>query len=318
MQTIPEDARLTTLPLARKDLFEFYKDSYRAYWTVDEVELSKDITDFEHKLTPGERKFVKHILAFFAAADGLVNVNIIERFRQEIPILEARYFYDFQIMMENTHAHMYALLLDTIITNSDERAALLNAIKTMPIVAELTAAITKCTGSIESLAVRLLRMACVEGVLFQGMFLPIFWLADRGLMPGLAQSNELIARDEGLHTCGALFMYLMVPPALRPSQQTIYEIFSEHCLLGAKFFETAIPAPLPEMNATLAKKYIECRCDCLLSLINVPQLYGSRNEFRFMENINLINKTSFFERRPTEYSRAIRPDKTDFEIAEDF
>lgn len=300
---LPEDSRLTTFPIIRPELFELYQQATRCYWTVEEIPLSTDAIDYETKLTPPEQHFVKHILAFFAASDGIININILERFKADVPILEAGYFYDYQVMMENVHAHTYSLLLDTIIPSQAERDMLLNAIKTMPIITEISEFIFRCINSDASFADRVLRMACIEGILFTGCFCAIYWLASRGLMPGLSLSNELISRDEGLHARFALHLYNMIDPDHKLERTEIVTIFTEAVDLSKKFIRTALPTRLPEMNAELMTEYIQCYADNLLTLIHQEPIYNSKNPFGFMEQINLTNRTNFFERRVSEYSK---------------
>ena len=294
MELHPEDGRLTTFPIHRPTIWKYYEDAQRMYWVPAEVSLSRDVNDFE-KLTNNEKKYIKHILAFFATSDGIVNINLAQRFKQEIPILEVGYFYDYQMMIENVHAHMYSILIDTLIKDLAEKQVILSELTTM---AEF---IFKCVDSNDNLANRLLRMACVEGIFFTGCFCAIYWLQNRGLMPGLGHSNELISRDEALHTMFALHLYWMLPPI---STVEIYGIFDEAVQIACKFIETALPDDLSEMNSTTMKEYIKSQADNLLSLIDTPKLYNSKNPYLFMEQINLQNHTNFFERRVSEYSKS--------------
>lgn len=299
-----EDSRLTTFPIMRKSLWDYYLDASRLYWTPAEINLSTDKSDYETKLSPGEKRFVKHILAFFAASDGIVNLNIVERFRAEIPFYEAKVFYNFQVMIEDVHAHTYSMLLDEIIPSKKEREELLSAIKTMPIIEKMSNYMFETIKSGESFPVRLIRMACVEGIFFTGCFCAIYWLQNRHLMPALGHSNELIARDEGLHTVFALFLYEMIIPEFKLPIDKVHEIFRDAVKLAKEFISEALPTGLSEMNAELMSKYIECQADNLITLLELPPIYNSKNPFQFMEQINLINRTNFFERRVSEYAKA--------------
>lgn len=315
---IPVDSRLTTFPIARPELFAWYEDASKCYWTVQEVSTSKDVSDYETKLTAGEKHFVKHVLAFFAASDGIVNLNLAKRFKKDIKILEANYFYDFQIAMENVHAHTYSILLDAIIPSKAERVKLLNAIQTMPIITKMSQYMFQCIDSKAPFAERLLRMACVEGIFFTGCFCAIYWLQNRGLMPALGHSNELIARDEALHTMFAMFLYTMISPEYKLSREKVYEIFTEAVELAKEFIREALPTGLSEMNAELMIPYIECQADNLVTLIDLPPIYNSKHDFHFMEQQNLTNRTNFFERRVSEYAKAASADKGDFDVTMDF
>jgi ribonucleotide reductase beta subunit family protein with ferritin-like domain len=317
IKLFPSDERLTTFPISRPGLFQFYRDAEAAHWGVAEVSLSKDVEDWG-KLIPGQQRCVKTILAFFAASDKIVNINIVKRFKKDVKILEAEYFYDTQVAIENIHAHMYSLLLDTIIPDADERANLLNAIKTIPIIGEMSQYMFKCIDSDEPFPARILRMACVEGVFFTGCFCVIYWLTSKGLMPGLGQSNELIARDEALHATFAMFLYDMVQPQYKLSIEEIYKIFREATDIALKFVEYAMPEGMPGMNMKLMGDYVKCCVDNILALISVPPLYGAKHDFPFMEQINLRNRTGFFERKVAEYSKVTVADKVKNEVNRDF
>lgn len=314
---LQEDSRLTTFPIIRKSLWDYYEDASRSYWTPAELSVSTDKIHYETRLTPGEKRFVKHILAFFAASDGIVNLNIVKRFRKDVPFYEAKVFYDFQIMMENIHAHTYSMLLDEIVPSKTERELLLNAIQTMPIIKKMSDYMFDTINSKESFPVRLLRMACVEGIFFSGCFCAIYWLQNRQLMPALGHSNELIARDEGLHTVFALLLYTMILPELKLTVETVHRIFRDAVKLASEFINEALPTGLSEMNAELMLKYIECQADNLVTLIDIPPIYNSKNPFPFMEQINLINRTNFFERRVSEYAKA-KITKDDGGLDDDF
>jgi len=307
----PEDNRLTTFPIFRQELFNFYKKATDLYWTVSEVPLDKDHAQYE-QLTLQEKNFINYILAFFAASDGLVNVNLVERFKKEVPILEAGYFYDFQVTMENVHAHMYSLLLDTLVEDAQLRDKLLSAVETMPIIKKIGDFIRACISSDEPFAARLIRMACVEGILFTGCFCGIYWFHSRGLLPGLTLSNEYIARDEALHTQFALYLYLMIKEDKKISRDKIYKILNEAVDLAIEFISEAIPEPMITMNAKKMSDYIRNQADILLSMIDMPILYSVEYDFPFMTKINYENKVNFFERRNSDYSKPKSPGQTIF------
>lgn len=314
----PEDARVTTFPLFRPALFKYYEDATAAFWNVKEVPLSTDAADYKNKLSPEERHFLRHVLAFFASADGLVNVNLAKRFKEEVPLLEAGYFYDFQIAMENVHAHMYSLLITELIPSQEERDTLINAVKTVPVIAKIAKYITDTVESDAPFAERLLRMACIEGILFQGCFCLIGWMSEDGRMPGLAQSNELIARDEALHTMFALFLYTLLEADHKLSHQRIKEIVCELVGIAGEFIDAAIPKPMAGMNASLMVRYIESQADNVVYLIDCPVIYGSKHNFHFMDKYNMLNQTNFFERRTTEYSAKKTADAGDGDFTMDF
>jgi ribonucleotide reductase beta subunit family protein with ferritin-like domain len=321
---IPGDDRLTTSPIGRPDIWAIYQRATASFWRPEEIPMSRDKEHFDHKLTEEERRFVKHVLAFFAASDGIVNENLIGCFRAEINILEVRYGYDFQVMMENIHATVYSMQLDTYITDPIEREYLLNAAKNIPVITAMTNYMKKCIASGKTgdapLGERLLRMACVEGIFFTGCFCAIYWLQNRGLMPGFGQANEFIARDEALHTEMALKLYLLIPNRL--PQARITEIFTEAVDIATEFTNDALPKNLKEMNKILMAQYIKYVADNLISMINYQPIFKVENPFGFMEQINLTNRTNFFERRGAEYSRAMAQDTKNTamvdSIAEDF
>lgn len=304
---VENDFRLTTYPIQHPHLFELYKKLSSNFWAAEEIELGNEAGDFK-RLHPMAQRAVKYILAFFAASDGIVNINLIERFRDEVKFLEARYFYDYQIANENVHAETYSLLLDTIIVDVDEKRQLFDAIRTMPVIKKMADYMYNCIKSDSSLAERLLRMACVEGIFFTGCFCFIYWLAQEKIMPGLAQSNIWISRDEAQHTEFALALYQMIKPSQRLSPEKIYEIFDEAVQIACEFtrealFDNASEGGLEQMNASLMMQYIQHQANNILSLIGVGKLYNVDNPFAFMEQINLVPKTNQFETRSTEYSK---------------
>ena len=314
---LPGDQRLTTFPIGRPATFKYYEHAAACYWTVKDIDPSVDAIHYETKLNEGERRFVKHVLAFFAASDKIVNINIAKRFKKDVKFLEAEYFYDFQVAMENIHAHTYSVLLDAIIPSMEERKHLLDAINTLPIIGKMSKYMFDCIDSTAPFGERLLRMACVEGIFFTGCFCVIYWLQNRGLMPALGHSNELIARDEALHTMFAMHLYSIMCPEYMLDAERVYAIFREAVELAKEFIAEALPNDLEGMNKDLMGAYIECQADNLITLIDHPPLYGSKNVFGFMVQINLTNRTNFFERRVSEYAKSKETDGGSY-ITNDF
>ena len=279
-----------------------YKKAEASFWTVEEVDLSRDRKDWE-KLNKGEQHFIKYVLAFFAASDGIVNENLAEKFIREVQVTEARCFYGFQIAIENIHSEMYSLLIDTYINDPQEREFLFNAIETMPCVTRKAQwAINWTASDTVTFGERLIAFAAVEGIFFSGSFAAIFWLKKRGLMPGLTFSNEMISRDEGLHCDFAclLFSYLKN----RPSQERILEIITDAVNIEQEFLTSALPVRLIGMNEVLMKTYIEFVADRLLLELGCERHYNSANPFDFMENISMEGKTNFFEKKVGEYQKS--------------
>lgn len=315
---VPGDKRLTAFPIGRPDIYQYYDRAVACQWTVNEVDLSKDKKDYE-RLTPGEQHFIKHVLAFFAVGDAIVNENLTERFEKEIDIIEAKYFYHAQMAMEDIHAIMYSMLLVTIIPSEEERTFLLNSTINMPIIGKMRDFIVeKCIKSNDPFAARILRMACVEGIFFTGCFCVIYWLQNRKLMPGLGHSNQLIARDEGLHTEFALHLYNLLEPEHKLNDNSVYQVFKEAVAIAQEFIHEALPIPLEGMNAMMMCDYIESQADVLLGLINLPPLFGKKHDFLFMQQINMANKTNFFERRVSEYSKPLAAPSGEYTILSDF
>ena len=293
--------RFVIFPIEYDDIWQMYKKAEASFWTTEEVDLSNDLNDWK-KLKSDEKYFISHVLAFFAASDGIVIENLAARFLNEIQIPEARSFYGFQIFIENIHSEMYSLLIDTYIKDSFEKQKLFNAIETLPCVSKKANwAIAWIESSNVSFGERLVAFAAVEGIFFSGSFAAIFWLKKRGLMPGLTFSNELISRDEGLHCDFAclLFNYLKQ----KPSQQRIYQIISDAVAIEQEFLTEALPVALIGMNNKLMKQYIEFVADRLLVELCCEKFYNTKNPFDFMEFISLEGKTNFFEKRVSEYQK---------------
>jgi ribonucleoside-diphosphate reductase beta chain len=293
--------RFVLFPIEHHDIWDYYKKAQQVFWTAEEIDLAQDLTDWE-KLNEGEQHFVKHILAFFAASDGIVNENLAENFVAEVQYTEAKFFYGFQIMMENIHSETYSLLIDTYIKDKEEQNHLFNAIDTVPAVQKKAEWALKWIGS-ESFVERLIAFAAVEGIFFSGSFCSIFWLKKRGLMPGLSFSNELISRDEGLHTDFAVHLYKNhIENKL--SRERILEIIDSALNIEKEFITEALPVSLIGMNSELMKQYLEYVSDRLLMDIGVGKVYNTENPFDFMANIALQNKTNFFEKRVADYVKS--------------
>ncbi|KAH7916209.1 ribonucleotide reductase small subunit [Hygrophoropsis aurantiaca] len=299
----PSQHRFVLFPIQHHEIWSMYKKAQASFWTAEEMDLSSDILDWNTRLTDNERFFISHILAFFAASDGIVNENLVERFSNEVQIAEARCFYGYQIMIENVHSETYSLLIDTLIKDVNEREYLFDAIETIPCVKRKADwALRWISDKGSTFGERLVAFAAVEGIFFSGSFASIFWLKKRGLMPGLAFSNELISRDEGMHTDFAclLFGYLK----RRPHPDVIQKIITQAVRIEQDFLTDALPVGLIGMNAELMNQYIEFVADRLLVDLGNPKVYASPNPFDFMEMISMQSKANFFERRVSEYSRA--------------
>lgn len=278
-----------------------YKKAEASIWTTEEIDLSSDMNDWNLKLNDGERHFITHVLAFFAASDGIVNENLACRFMNEVQIPEARCFYGFQIAMENIHSETYSLLIDTYIRNPAEKARLFNAIETIPCVKKKAEWALRWINDENSFGERIVAFAAVEGIFFSGSFCSIFWLKKRNLMPGLAFSNELISRDEGLHCDFACLLFSMLRK--KPSQETVKKIICDAVECEKDFVTSALPVELIGMNATLMSQYIEFVADRLLVALGQPKVYNTTNPFDWMVLISLQGKTNFFERRVSEYQK---------------
>jgi ribonucleoside-diphosphate reductase beta chain len=296
--------RFVIFPIKHQDIWEWYKKQEACIWTAEEIDLHTDLNDWNNKLNDDEKYFIKHILAFFAASDGIVNENLAENFVSEVQYPEAKFFYGFQIMMENIHSETYSLLIDTYVKDEAEKHELFHAIETFPAIKDKAEWALKWIES-ESFAERLIAFAAVEGIFFSGSFCSIFWLKKRGLMPGLTFSNELISRDEGMHCDFAVHLHNhhlvnKVPKA------RITEILTDALNIERKFITESLPASLIGMNATLMTQYLEFVTDRLLVELGCDRVYNSANPFDFMDMISLQGKTNFFEKRVAEYQKAQR------------
>jgi len=294
--------RFVILPIQYGDIWQMYKKAEASFWTVEEVDLSKDMSDWD-KLKADERYFISHVLAFFAASDGIVNENLVERFMKEVQVPEARCFYGFQIAIENIHSEMYSLLIDTYVKEPEERERLFNAIETVPAVKKKADwALRWINSDNASYGERVVAFASVEGIFFSGSFAAIFWLKKRGLMPGLTFSNELISRDEGLHTDFACLMFRHL--VNKPSPAKVLEIVKNAVEIECEFLTEALPVALIGMNCDLMVQYIKFVADRLLVELNCEKVYKVENPFDFMENISLEGKTNFFEKKVGEYQKS--------------
>ncbi|KAK2069305.1 hypothetical protein P8C59_003896 [Phyllachora maydis] len=295
--------RFVLFPIQYHEIWQMYKKAEASFWTAEEIDLSKDLHDWNNRIKDDEKYFISHILAFFAASDGIVNENLVERFSSEVQIPEARCFYGFQIMMENIHSETYSLLIDTYVKDPAQKTHLFNAVDTIPCIRKKADWALKWIADKDaSFAQRLVAFAAVEGIFFSGAFASIFWLKKRGLMPGLTFSNELISRDEGLHTDFACLLFSHLHH--RPSKDLIRDIIVDAVKIEQEFLTEALPCALLGMNSTLMKQYIEFVADRLLVALGNEKIYRSSNPFDFMENISLGGKTNFFEKRVGEYQKA--------------
>ena len=313
------EKRYVIFPIRQDALWRMYKKAEANFWTAEELDLSKDYKDFSTKMSDKERYFIENVLAFFAASDGIVNENLGERFYNEVKIQEAKFFYGFQIAVENIHSETYSLLIDTYVKDVQKKNKLLNAIDTIPSVKKKAEWALKWIDDKDAnFGTRVIAFAAVEGIFFSGSFCSIFWLKKRGLMPGLCHSNELISRDEGLHTEFAVMVYSMLSE--KPSEEIVLEIIKEAVELEKEFITESLPCDLIGMNMKLMKQYIEYVSDRLLLMLGLEKEYKVSNPFEWMELISVQGKTNFFEKRVGEYANIAASDNNDnvFELGDDF
>jgi ribonucleoside-diphosphate reductase subunit M2 len=315
--------RFVIFPIKYEPIWKMYKKAESAFWTAEEINLSVDVVEWEKKLTDNERYFIKHVLAFFAGSDGIVNENLGVRFMNEVQIPEAKAFYAIQIAMETIHSETYSLLIDTYIKDPVEKNHLFNAIDTIPCIKKKADWALKWIANVggDNFATRLVAFACVEGIFFSGAFCAIYWLKERGVMPGLCFSNELISRDESLHTEFALLLYSYIKH--KPSAQVIKDIVTEAVAIEKEFIIDSLPCRLLGMNSDLMSQYIEFVADRLLIQLGYEKTYHVHNPFDFMDRIGMGNKSNFFEVRVGEYAKAnvgnqTTTDTFKFEIDDDF
>ena len=308
--------RFVIFPIQHDDIWQWYKKQEASFWIAEEIDLHQDVVDWK-KLSDDERYFLKHILAFFAASDGIVNENLAENFVNEVQYSEAKFFYGFQIMMENIHSEMYSLLIDTLVDNDSEKDELFNALERFPAIKKKADWALRWIDS-DSFAERLIAFAAVEGIFFSGAFCSIFWMKKRGLLPGLATSNEFISRDEGLHRDFACHLHNNHLVNKVP-QERIIQILSEALEIEREFITESLPVNLIGMNSKLMSEYLEFVTDHLLETLNCPKVYNTANPFDFMDMISLEGKTNFFEKRVSEYKKAgVGEEQSDHNIDDAF
>ncbi len=311
--------RFVIFPIQHDDIWQFYKKTEASFWTAEEIDLHQDVTDWDAKLNDDERHFIKHVLAFFAASDGIVNENLAENMVNQVQYTEAKFFYGFQIMMENIHSETYSLLIDTYIKDNKEKDYLFNAVENLECVKKKADWALRWIDE-GSFTENLIAFAAVEGIFFSGSFCAIFWLKKRGLMPGLTFSNELISRDEGMHCDFACLLYNNhINNKL--TKETIHKIITDAVEIEKEFVSDAIPVRLIGMNAELMCQYIEFCADRLLETLGNEKEYNAENPFPWMEMISLQGKTNFFEKRVGDYQKAgvtADRDQQVFSLDEDF
>jgi ribonucleoside-diphosphate reductase subunit M2 len=313
----PDDNRFVMFPICNQDIWKMYKKQMDCFWRAEEINLAQDLGDWE-KLSSDEKHFISMVLAFFAASDGLVLENLASRFMNDVQVSEARAFYGFQIAMENVHSETYSLLIDTYIRDESEKTRLFNAIENYPCIAKKANWAKKWIGdNRSSFASRLVAFAAIEGIFFSSSFASIYWIKKRGLMPGLTFSNELISRDEALHTEFAVLLYRKLVKKL--NKKRIYEIIQEAVEIEKEFITEAIPCRMIGMNANLMTQYIEFVADRLIVQLGYDKVYNVSNPFDFMELISIESKVNFFERTNAEYALANKSiDKDIFDLVADF
>ena len=313
----PNDNRFVMFPIQYDDIWKMYKKQVDCFWRAEEIDLTKDLTDWD-RIEKDEQYYISMILAFFAASDGIVLENLALRFMGDVQVSEARAFYGFQIAMENIHSQLYSLLIDTYIKDEEHKERLFNAIDTFPCIKKKADWAKKwIADNRSSFATRLVAFACIEGIFFSGAFCSIFWLKKRGLMPGLTFSNELISRDEALHTEFAILLYTKLQKKINKSR--IYEIVREAVEIETEFICEALPCRIIGMNSELMTQYIQFVADRLCLQLGYDKIYGTANPFPFMELISLESKTNFFEKRVADYALATKDKDADiFEFNADF
>lgn len=318
--TTPNEDRFVVFPIQYQEVWEMYKKHMAVFWTAEEIDLAQDIVDWD-KLNANEQHFVSHVLAFFAASDGIVNENLCMRFYNDVQIPEARCFYGFQVAIESIHSEMYSLLIDTLIKDQFEKNRLFQAVKHISCVEKKANWAQKWITSPNSFAERLIAFVAIEGIFFSGSFCAIYWLKKRGLMPGLCTSNEFISRDEGLHTEFGCLMHDLLPADEKLSYDTITAIITEAVEIEKEFITDSLPVSLIGMNSKMMSEYIEFVADHWLDRLGAGKHYNTKNPFDWMELISLEGKTNFFEKRVSEYQKAgVMTDKKEqvFTLEADF
>jgi ribonucleoside-diphosphate reductase beta chain len=309
---IPDKKRFTVFPILYTDIWEYYLTHKKAFWIAESVDISNDLKDWK-LLNNDEKYFIKHILAFFAAADGIVMENLVERFLNEVQWAEVRQFYSFQLNIEAEHNLMYSLLIDTYISNENEKQKLFNSIETMPSIALKGKWAEKWINSTDSFATRLIAFAIVEGIFFSGAFCSIYWIMKKKLMPGLTESNSYIARDENLHCMFAVLLYNKYIVNKLP-ENTIHNIVKEAVDIEKNFIVDALPCSLIGMNSKLMTQYIQFCADRLVSQLNYNKIYYVNNPFPWMDDICLTSHVNFFDNRSSDYRKNISQEKNEDKI----
>jgi ribonucleotide reductase beta subunit family protein with ferritin-like domain len=311
----PDNNRYTIYPIKDAEIWSHYETQQAAFWTAGELDFSKDHSDYE-KLNDNEKHFVKMVLAFFAASDTIVNINLVERFTREVQIREAITTYNWQMAIENIHSEVYSLMIENLIKDENEKNKLFNAIEEYECIKKKALWAKKWIESDADFSQRLIAFAIVEGVFFSGSFCSIFWIKKKNLMPGLCDSNEFIARDEGMHTDFAILLYSKITNKL--DQNTVHKMFIEAVEIEKEFICESLPCSLIGMNNELMSQYIEYIADRLLLELKYEKIWGTINPFDFMESISMEGKTNFFESRPTQYQKAPTTKEDSFLANEDF
>lgn len=316
--TDSSETRLSVLPIKYPVIWSHYKKQQAAYWTAEEIDFGKDADDFK-KLNSNEQHFIKMVLGFFSSSDTIVNINLLERFTSDVKVMEAQVTYSFQAMIENVHAEVYSLMIDNIIKDKKEKNKLFNAVENFPCINKKAKWAMKWITSNSPFAMRLIAFAIVEGIFFSGSFCSIFWLKKKNLMPGLCDSNELIARDESMHTEFACILYSMIKNKINTKQ--VHDMFKEAVSIEKEFICDSLPCSLLGMNKKHMSQYIEFVADRLLLQLGYSKIWNSTNPFDFMESISMEGKTNFFEHRPTQYQNANvlnQAKENMFEVDDDF
>ena len=314
-----EEQRYTLHPIKHQDIWELFKKQQASFWTAEEIDFGKDKIDWNEKLSENERYFIKHILAFFAGSDGIVGVNILDNFSKDVKILEVQFTYSIQGTMEAIHSEVYSLMIDTYIDNIEEKHTLFNAITKIPCISKKASWALKWTdaNSNKSFAQRLVAFAVVEGLFFSGSFCAIYWIKEKGILPGLTKSNEWISRDEGMHTKFACLLYSKIVNKIE--QEQIYLMIDEAVLIETEFITESLPVKLIGMNTDLMSQYIKFVADWLLNQLGYEEKYGVKNPFMFMEDLGMQSRSNFFDERTSTYQNAhIFNSSKKLEVTDDF
>lgn len=306
IKRIPLDDRITAFPIGRPNLYEFWLTAVKLFWSPSDYDPREDAYDYTHRLSDSERHLIEMVLGFFASADFLINVNIAERFKNEVDLPEASMWYNSQMFMEDIHSTVYSRMLETIVTDPRKRESLFDSVRVIPAVGSIAKFIQGTTDSRESFATRLVRMICAEGVLFFSSFAVIFWFGSRGLLHGLCAVNRLINRDETYHALFGVELYEMLDRESKLSIDRVIEIFEEAVAIGVEFVRDAVPVPLPGLNMSTLEQYVQYQADTILGHMGLSSRWGVANPYPFMQKMSLENKANFFEVQVVDYSHTIR------------